>query len=106
MPVHRYNFDRRAARNFSRGAELHVQQRQNSTEQVHSVRAGENIKKAAAGIRRQKNSLRGELAPGENLSGDEKNAEHRGGGPPVAKSFIVFRGEADVCAREGEAASD
>ena len=100
------DFDRGAARDFSRGAELHVEQRQNSAQQMHTVRAGENVKEAAAGIGRQENSLRGELAPGENLAGDEKNAENRGGGPPVAEAFVVFRGEAAVCAREGEAAGD
>src|SRR5271169_3557677 len=106
MPVHGDHFDRRAARDFSRGAKLHVEQRENSAEQVQTVRAGENVKKAAAGIRRQKNSLGGELAPGENLSGDEKNAKKRGGGPPVAESFIVSRAESAMRAREGEAADD
>src|SRR5208282_3949409 len=99
MPVHGDHFDRGAARNFSRGAELHVEQRQDSSEQMHTVRAGENVKKAAAGIRRQENSLSGELPPGENLPGDEKNAKKRGGGPPVAETFVVFRGKAALCAR-------
>src|SRR5271156_375329 len=106
MPVHGDNFDRRAARDFSRGAELHVEQRQNSAEQVHTVRAGENIKKAAAGIGREEKSLSGELAPGKDLPSDEKNAEERGGGPPVAETFIVFRAESAGRAREGEAAGD
>src|SRR3984885_16003948 len=106
MPVHGNNFDRRAACDFSRSAELHVEQRQNSAEQVHAMRTRENVKKAAAGIRRQKNSLRGELAPRQNLSGDEENPEERGGGPPVPETFVVFRAEAAVCVRQREAAGD
>src|SRR5271156_486913 len=106
MPVHGDNFDRRAARDFARGAELHVEQRQNSAEQVHTVRGSENVEKAAARIRRQEKSLSGELAPGENLPSDEKNAENSSGGPPVAETFVIFRAEAAVCARKGEAAGD
>src|SRR5580704_19785649 len=106
MPVHGNNFDRRAARDFSRGAELHVEQRQNSAEQVHTMRTRENVKKAAAGILRQENSLRGELAPRQNLSGDEKNPEKGSGGPPVPETFVVFRAETAMCARQREAAGD
>src|ERR1700723_3804594 len=104
MPVHGNDFDRRAARHFSRGSELHIEQRQNSAEQVRTVRAGENVKKAAAGISRQENSMRGELEARQNLSGDEKNPEKRSSGPPVTKTFVVFRAEAAVCARQREAA--
>src|SRR5208282_555071 len=106
MPINGNNFDRRAARDFSRGAELHVEQRQNSAEQVHTVRASENVKKAAAGIGRQENSLGGELAPSEDLSGDEKNAEKRGSGPPVAESFVVFLGKTTVRTRKRETAGN
>src|SRR5271155_3741711 len=106
MPVHGDNFDRRAASHFSRDPELHVEQRQNSAQQVHTVRAGENVKKTAAGIGGQKNSLRGELAPGDDLAGNEKNAENRAGGPPVAEPSFVFRSEATVRTRERKAASD
>src|ERR1700733_10705681 len=104
MPVHGNHFDRRAARHFSRGSELHIKQRQNSAEQVRNVRAGLYVKNTAAGIRRQENSLRGELAPGQNVSGDEKNPEKRSSGPPVTKTFVVLRAEAAVCARQREAA--
>src|SRR5580692_2613837 len=106
MPVHGDNFDRSAACDFSGGAELHVEQRQNSAQQVQTVRAGENVKETAAGIGGEENPLRGELAPREDLSGDEKHAENRGGGPPVAETFLVFRSEAAVRAGEGEAAGD
>src|SRR5580658_6105132 len=106
MPVHGDDFDCGAARDFSGGAELHVEQRQNSAQQVQTVRAGENVKETAAGIGSQENPLRGELAPGEDLSGDEKNAENRGGGPPVAESFLVVCGETAMRAGEGEAAGD
>src|SRR5580658_4805412 len=106
MPVHGNNFDRRAARHFSRGAELHVEQRQNSAEQVHTVRTGENVKKAAAGIGREEKSLRGELSPRQKLPSDEKYPEKRSSGPPVAETFVVFRAEAAVCACEREAAGD
>ena len=106
MPVHGDNFDRGAARHFSRGAELHVQQRENSAEQVHTVRPGENIKETAAGVRRQENSFSGKLAPGENLPGDEKNAKECRSRPPVAESFVILRCEPVVCTRKSEAAGD
>src|SRR5580700_11226671 len=77
MPVQGNHFDRRAARHFSRGPELYVEQRQNSAQQVNAVRAGENVKEAAAGICGQENPLCGELVPSDDLAYDEKDAENR-----------------------------
>src|ERR1039458_5358522 len=71
---------------------------------MQSVREREDVKKAAAGIGRQKNAGSRELTPGDYLPGEEKQPEDRANAPPMAEGVLLVREKIFPGTREREAA--
>ena len=91
MPVNRSQLRSRRLRD-ARALPLperDVKQCQDSAGQMRAMRGGQKIKEAAARIRREQHSRRGELAPGNDLPGQETAS--RGRSSPTT-SFERLRG--------------
>src|ERR1700733_3952366 len=106
MPVHRNHFGSCAFRQPVSRPESDIKEREDSAEKIQAVRGGENIEKAAGGIRCEKNASSGELSPRDYLADQKENSENGGDAPPMAKPGVVVCQKTRPGASECETAGD